>query len=227
MSEITEQIPNPALPEPPVTEIPAQSPELQTPEPDGSDENEAALVAEITELWRLHVDYSVSMRHQAQNLRSLRAELGKKLSDMKQTLAKPGRNGQWSGWLKERRIPRATADRLVLKYDRSLNPDGNCLNESISEPTEEEIQTLLDKVAPKLRRVLRTPASAYRFIDLLSSSLALNRKESEEGFTMLRPYAHTPETNSEVAESSVEPSPTPIDALAGQSLETMSSSALH
>jgi len=120
---------------------------------------------------------------------------------MKQILARPGRGGLWSSWLKARGIPRATADRLVANYERSLHPDSNCLTESISEPSEEEIQTLLEKIAPKLRRVLRTPASAYRFIELLASSFeGLDRRNTEEGFRIVKPCQE--------AAAEVEPAPT-------------------
>jgi hypothetical protein len=151
-------------------------------------QDEVALTAQITELWRLHTDNNGSIKSQTENLRSLRAELGKRLSEMKQLLARPGRNGQWSAWLKQNRISRATADRLVLKFGRPVNPDGNCLTESISEPSEEEIQTLLDKVGPKMRRVLRTPQSVYKFIELLPSSFeGVERRATSEGLVIVKP----------------------------------------
>jgi hypothetical protein len=219
MIETTEQIQTPAVSEVPATEIaiePAaatETPESQTPEPEPPSHDEAALTAEITELWRLHADHKGMIKNQTENLRSLRAELGKRLSEMKQVLARPGRNGQWSSWLKQHKIARATADRLVLKFERSRNPDGNCLIESISEPTEEEIQGLFDKVAPKLRRVLRTPASVYRFIDLMTSSFASDRKATEEGLVIVKPLQKTElvglvqEVQHEPVESPVEPVP--------------------
>lgn len=221
MSEIAEQTQNPVLPEPPVAQVPTQSPELQTPEPDGSDQNEAALTTQINQLWRLHTDYAASMRSQSQNLRSLRAELGKKLADMKQVLARPGRGGEWSGWLREQKIPRATADRLVLKHERSLHPDGNRLTEAISEPTDEEIKTLLDKIAPKLRKALRTPASAYRFLDLLSSSLAALRKDTDEGFVLVEPSTHEAVEQSVPEEAQVDPVPVIADIPAEGDSESM------
>jgi hypothetical protein len=90
--------------------------------------------------------------HRATNeeLRVLRAKLGEQLSEMKQMLAKPGRGGQWSSFLEERQIPRATADRLVARHLRSLDPDANRLSEPVSEPTEEEVQRLFIAVWPKL-----------------------------------------------------------------------------
>jgi hypothetical protein len=44
----------------------------------------------------------------------------------------PGRGGQWSGFLRDRGIPRATADRLAIRYQESLNPDANRISEAKS-----------------------------------------------------------------------------------------------
>ena len=114
-----------------------------------------------------------AIKQESQTLRALRAELGERLFAMKQLLARPGRGGQWSGWLEKRHIPRATADSLVQKHEQLLNPDNNCLTDAISEPTEAEIQKLLNGVLPKLRRVLRTPDSVGRFIQLVTQSFDL------------------------------------------------------
>ena len=218
MIEATDQIQTPAVPNSPFPEaLPetlSQPAVPNVPQPDAI-LDESMLTAEIAQLWQVHADFKTSLRQQSQNLHSLRAELGKKLSEMKQILARPGRNGLWSSWLKERRIPRATADRLALKFERSLNPDGNRLTESISEPTEEEIQNLLDKVEPKLRRALRTPASVYRFIELLASSFALDRKDTEEGFVIVRPCQQVSVVDSLPAEPSVEPASLGAEALVG------------
>jgi hypothetical protein len=67
----------------------------------------------------------------------------------------------------------------VLKFELSLHPELSCVTEATQEPTEEQIQSLFDKVAPKLRRILQTPQSAYRFVELLMSSLAA--RGSHEG----------------------------------------------
>jgi hypothetical protein len=195
MSEIAEQIQNPVLPVPAVAEVPApslpevpaQTPALELSQPENTSQDEVALTAEIAQLWQIHSDFKTSLRQQSQNLHSLRAELGKKLSAMKALLAKPGRNGQWSAWLKQNHISRATADRLVLRYDRSLHPESSCLTESITEPTEEEIKALLEKIVPKLRKALPTKTSAYKFIELLASSLVLESWETGEGFFLVKP----------------------------------------
>ena len=64
----------------------------------------------------------------------------------------------------------------------------NCLTESISEPTEDEIEKLCAKVFPKLRRVLRTPQSVYRFVDLLTLSCdGTERRVTDEGILVMKP----------------------------------------
>jgi len=211
MSEIAEHIQAPAVPEFSSPEIPVQPSKTQPTETVPPAQDETVLTAEITELWRLHSDYAASMRSQSQNLRSLRAELGKRLSEMKQLLARPGRGGEWSGWLRERRIPRATADRLVSKHERSLHPDGNCLIEAITEPTDEEIKALLEKTVPKLGKVLHTPASAYRFLELLASSFVLEHWDAEEGFFLVKPSARTAVEQSVPAEAQGESVPVTAD----------------
>jgi hypothetical protein len=88
---------------------------------------------------------------------------------MKQILAKPGRGGQWSSFLVERQIPRATADRLVARHLRSLDPNANCATEELAEPTDDDVQKLFNAVWPKLRRTLRSRQSVDLFVSLLSA----------------------------------------------------------
>lgn len=205
MLETPDQIQTPVLPEPLLPD---------TPQPDSPSQDEAALTAEIVQLWQVHQDCQSTIKQETQQFRSLRNELGKLLHQMKGLLARRGRNGQWSAWLKERKISRATADRLVLRFERSLHPDGNCLTESISEPTDEEIQSLFAKIVPKLRRALRTPASAYRFLDLFSSSFdGLYRRVTEEGLMIVRPAQQTAATDFLSAEFLVEPARVTTDVL--------------
>jgi hypothetical protein len=179
MLETTEQVHTPAFLDAPISETP------QTEDPS---QDEGVLTSEIVQLWQVHGDYQKSIKHETEQFRALRNELGRLLHRMKELLARPGRNGQWSAWLKEREIPRATADRLALRYERSLHPHANCLTESISEPTEEEIQKVFFKVLPKLRRVLRTPQGLYRFVDLLTLSFdGIGRRVTEDGILVMKP----------------------------------------
>jgi hypothetical protein len=197
MLETSEQIQDPVLAHSPVSEIH---------EPETPSQDESVLTTGITQLWQVHCDYQTSIKHETEQFRALRNELGKLLHQMKDLLARPGRNGQWSGWLKERASPRATADRLVQKYERSLHPHANCLIESIAEPTEEEIQKLFAKVLPKLRRVLRTPTSLYRFIDLMTSAYdGIERRATEEGILIVKPSQQTVAPESSAGETVAAP----------------------
>jgi len=179
MMETTEQIQDPILVDSPV-------PEISQPESPSSDEG--ILTNEIVELWQVQESHQTSIKHETEQFRALRNKLGKLLHQMKELLARPGRSGQWSSFLKGHKIPRATADRLVQRYERSLHPNANRLSESISEPTERDIQNLLARVLPKLRRVLRTPQSTYRFLDLVTSVFdGIDRRATEEGILVMKP----------------------------------------
>jgi hypothetical protein len=123
----------------------------------------------ITNLWVAHANAKIAAKATSEELRTLRAKLGEQLSEMKQILAKPGRDGQWSGFLREHNIPRVTADRLVARHQQALNRDANCVTGAESEPSEEEVQRLFAAVWPKLRRTLRSRQSLQLFVDLLTS----------------------------------------------------------
>src|SRR5580704_16695664 len=122
----------------------------------------------ITILWSAHLNAKNTVRATNEELRALRAKLGEQLWEMKRLLAKPGRGGQWSSFLAERQIPRATGDRLVARHLRSLDPDENCATEELSEPTDEDVQKLFVALWPKLRRTLRSEKSVDLFVSLLT-----------------------------------------------------------
>jgi hypothetical protein len=158
----------------------------------------------ITRLWSAHVNAKITARSTNEELRSIRAKLGEQLSEMKQILAKPGRGGQWSSFLMERGIPRATADRLVARYQRSLNPDSNRVTETVSEPTEAEVQELFIAIWPKLRRTLRSQQSLDLFVRLLTSHCEHAQLTVHE-IPAVMPAAATFDPPSSDGDSSVEP----------------------
>jgi hypothetical protein len=150
-------------------------------------ESQNKLSEEISSLWFEHLNAKNAARATKTELHAIRAKLGEHLYQMKRVLVQPGRGGQWSSFLKERQIPRATADRLVAVHERSLNPVVNCLTESISEPTEEEVQKLFTSVWPKLRRSLRSRPSLLLFIDLLKSQYECSEATSLEVLVVAPP----------------------------------------
>jgi hypothetical protein len=140
-------------------EFPAVTVEIQS---------EQELSNEIASLWSAHVNAKTTARATNEDLRNIRAKLGEQLCRMKDMLAKPGRDGQWSGFLRNCNIPRATADRLVARRQQSLNPDPNRLSDAVSEPTKPEIIKFFNSISPKLRRFLKTPNAVYNFIAMLT-----------------------------------------------------------
>jgi hypothetical protein len=158
----------------------------------------------ITNLWSAHLNAENAARATNEELRALRAKLGEHLCRMKEVLAKPGCDGQWSGFLRERGIPRATADRLVARHLRSLDPDANRLSEPVSEPTDEDVQKLFIAVWPKLRRTLRSRQSVNLFVRLLTAHCEHAELTVHE-VPAVMPAAATFDKPSSDGDSSVEP----------------------
>src|SRR5580704_5185777 len=158
----------------------------------------------ITSLWSAHLNAKKTVRATNEELRALRAKLGEQLSAMKQILAKPGRGGQWSSFLAERQIPRATGDRLVARHLRSLDPNANCTTEHVSESTDEDVQSLFTSVWPKLRRTLRSRHSVDLFVRLLTAHCESGDMRVQEGPVVTQPTAAFDQPSSD-GDSSVEP----------------------
>jgi hypothetical protein len=148
--------------------------------PPTTTESQNELGEQITNLWVAHANAKMAARATRGELCALRARLGAHLSTMKDLLAKPGRGGQWSSFLQEKGIPRATADRLVIRYQNSLNPEANRLTEADTEPTQEEVRRLFTSVWPKLRRTLRSQQSLHLFVELLTTSCEHSKLTDQE-----------------------------------------------
>jgi hypothetical protein len=182
-------------------------------------QTEQELGEEIASLWSAHTGAKNTAKATRDGLRDIRVKLGEQLCRMKEVLACPGRDGQWSGFLRERRIPRATADRLVTRHLRSVNPDANRLSEPVSKPTEEEVQRLFNSILPRLRRFLRTPNSVYSFVSMLTSHYECS-EVTDRGVLILKPAIPTIATTlSDVAATAeIEPGSAPSYDLDQQSV---------
>ena len=113
-----------------------------------------------------------SLKTTKEQLSLMRAELGKRLFELKNLLAKPGRKGGWASFLDGEGIPRATADRYVQSHKRSLEgKTGKRLSEAISIPTEEKIKTMVVKLTPRLLRALPTPETIMQFLREMTAAL--------------------------------------------------------
>jgi hypothetical protein len=113
-----------------------------------------------------------SLKTTKEQLSLMRAELGKRLFELKNLLAKPGRKGRWASFLDGEGIPRATADRYAQFHKRSLEgKTGKRLSEAISIPTEEEIKKMVVRLTPRLVRVLPTQETIAQFLHEMTEAL--------------------------------------------------------
>ena len=115
LEPMTEPIESIKTPEPeataePAMDVPIPEPEPQPePEPAVAQDEDAAIEAklgqEINTLWSDHIRLSLDHKKSAKELRQIRLVLAERLHAMKSLLSRPGRNGQWRSWLRERNRP--------------------------------------------------------------------------------------------------------------------------
>jgi hypothetical protein len=154
---------------------------------DGEIENQ--LAEEITTLWGNHVRLSADRKTTAKELRQIRAALAERLYSMKSLLSRPGRGGEWRGWLRERKIPRTTADRLVARHAETVCADGdNVPSGAISKPTEADIIKSLYKVVwPHIDKALTTQRLVFMFLSGIAKGLDVRCEWRNEGLMLFRP----------------------------------------
>ena len=167
--------------------------------PDNVLSNEEYLTVEIAQLWGFHRGYEGSIEADRFRQRAVGNSLGKLLHSMKAVLATPGRNGKWTAWLKEQKIPRATADRMVARYAEAFHLNSeNRITEAIpAEPTERDICKLFATLWPRIQKTLTTPRSRFDFLKLLAGNCELQREWHEDGFVVFDPALVRPEVEQE------------------------------
>jgi len=136
---------------------------LPSSEPNTSYETEQRLATQIGELWSIHTQAQAAAAQSKEHLSQIRHQLGERLCEVKKLVARPGRGGGWSAFLAAQGIPRASTDRYVQRYEKTLHPDSNCVNESI-ESTELAVRKLFAAVWPRLRRVITSKEALDLFI---------------------------------------------------------------
>src|ERR1039458_7073290 len=102
------------------------------------------------------------------------AELAELLFRMKLKLSRLGRNGQWSLWLRQQKISRSTADRLVAQYAESHGLTDELHHREIIEPLQGNVCLAASRVRKRLKNILNTPRSRMAFIKVLADLFGLN-----------------------------------------------------
>ena len=113
------------------------------------------------------------------------ATLGELLFRRKQMLSRPGRNGQWSLWLRQQKIQRSTADRLVARYAESYGLSDELRHRDIIEPLQGNVSLAAHRVCKRLKNMLNTPRSRMTFIRVLADLFQLT-VDCDGGFDSVR-----------------------------------------
>jgi DNA mismatch repair ATPase MutL len=141
--------------------------------PDGSDHGsmtegsqaEISLEKQIGQLCGARNMYSSTIGRNRQKLAVVKVQLAEQLYNYKQLLARTGRGGKWTSFLRSLDINRASADRWVQAHERSLLPQPEKrLTEALSGPSHVEIVALAKKLRPGLARVLTTSEPIAQFL---------------------------------------------------------------
>jgi hypothetical protein len=153
--------------------------------------NETYLSGEIIQLWEMHRCYSGDIKAEQFRQRCVGNTLGQLLLSMKRILVTPGRNGKWSGWLKEHGISRATADRLVIRYAEAHNMLTESAHEQLHEPSESEIGKLFAALWGRMEKTLTTSRSRYEFLRCFLYRSGLTYRWDDDGIMTFEP-GHEP-----------------------------------
>ena len=164
---------------------------------------------EIRQLWAVHVNAKTTVKKTKADLKAILERLSERLYELKQLLARPGRNGQWSAWLKERKISRATADRLVQRYGANL-PGYESPHEAISNPSEDTAEKLAQSVWLRFRKTLATDEVVFQFIGCIAEISGVGHEQRAEGLVIFKPV---PKAAEELPGSApaIDPAPQPSD----------------
>lgn len=102
------------------------------------------------------------------------AVLGELFYRLKRKLSQPGRNGEWSGWLKQHGIMRNTADRLVLEHSEFYKLSDELPHRTTHEPLENRICQTAYRTSDRLENMLKTPQSRMAFVRCLADFFELS-----------------------------------------------------
>ena len=171
--------------------------------------DEQRLADEIRQLWAVHVEAKTTVKNTRADLKAIRELLSERLYELKQLLARPGRNGQWSAWLKERKISRATADRLVQQYRADL-PGYESPHEAISSPSEDTAEKLARVVWARFRKFFVSDEVVIRFINGIAALSGVGHEECADGLLIFKSVPKAAEGLPGTAPA-IDPAPQPPD----------------
>jgi len=221
MGTLVEAIENFFIPEP---EAEVQSGTTQS---DGST-IETQLTQEISNLWSDHVRLSAGRKATSKELRQIRLSLAGRLHEMKSLLSHPGRGGQWRSWLKERGIPRSTADRLAARHAETLGGQiGNCPSGAISPPAKDSVGVkLANRVWPQITKYLTTSKAVVEFLGGIAESSGVPHEWRSRGLMIFNPAPKAADELANSTSAQSELASKPSDAASGNTDEPAAKAAM-
>jgi hypothetical protein len=133
-----------------------------------SPENEQFLAGEIVLQWASREHIRRLMIEQQKDLDKVDGILGGLLLERKLQISKLGRNGGWSPWLKQNKIPRSTADRLVLEHAEYFDLQDELPHRDLAEPLEGNVCQAAFRTQERFEKTLRSAKSRMAFIKVLA-----------------------------------------------------------
>ena len=197
------------------------------PVPTQSDDTivETQLTNQISALWTEHTRLSADRRATAREMRQSRSTLAERLHAMKNLLCQPGRGGQWRSWLKERGIPRSSADRLCDRHAETLGIENEIApNGAISNSQDESAEKLAKNVWLRIGKLLTTDESVIQFIERIAELSGVGHEECADGLLIFKSVPEAaeglpatapaidpaPQPSEEVSVITEEPAPAPV-----------------
>lgn len=116
------------------------------------------------------------------------------LYDQKKRLSRLGRSGGWSKWLAQHKIPRATADRLVMEHVSFFGLEHELPTRERPEPLEGNIGLAACRTSDKFENMLKSPRSRMLFMSALADRFGLSVDFGTDGsFSLSVPPPEKPE----------------------------------
>ena len=145
------------------------------------------VAGEIVQRWACREQARKLKDHHESEMLEFDAVLAELLFRMKQKLSQLGRNGQWSLWLRQQRIQRSTADRLVAHYAEFHGLTEDLRHREIIEPLQGNVCLAASRVCKRLKNMLNSPRSRMRFVKVLADLFGLTVEWEGEGVRLSIP----------------------------------------
>ena len=131
---------------------------------------------------------------------------------MKALLSRPGRGGLWRSWLRERGIPRSTADRLCARQAEMVDSDnkGNVPSKAIANSPEDSAEELAKSVWQRIGKTLVTDDAVIDFIDRIAQLSGVGHEQRAEGLLIFKP-APTAAEELPATAAAIDPTPQPSE----------------